>query len=205
MGKILFIWVEGGSDARFFHAVFKPLFERSYRRVEIRAYANLKRDKFEKILQGLQAIDADYLVVADIDRETCVTAKKKYVQSRIRVVPPELIRVVIEEIESWYLAGMDETLAQSLGVALPERTDTITKEDFIALMPESFDSRIDFMMEVLKSFSPAQAEKKNASFRYFVAKHRLELESTAPPEAAGTEFGVPGFQLKKKMADGGSF
>lgn len=199
MGKILFIWVEGGSDARFFHAVFKPLFERRYRRVEIRAYANLKRDKFEKILQGLQAIDADIIVVADIDRETCVTAKKKYVQSRIRVVPPEWIRVVIEEIESWYLAGMDEAVSQSLGIALPDRTDTITKEDFIALMPESFDSRIDFMMEILKDFSPAQAAKKNESFKYFVAKHHFELDTAARPAVENSEPGFAALELKKVL------
>lgn len=195
MRKFLFIWVEGGSDARFFQAVLKPLFEQEYRRVEIRAYANLKRDKFEKILLGLQAIDADIIVVADIDREECVTAKKKYVQSRIRVVPAQCIRVVIQEIESWYLAGMDEELAESLGVALPERTDTLTKEEFIALMPEAFDSRIDFMMEILKKYSVARAVGKNDSFRYFITKHRLGAPAAEDP---GSE--MP----KKKSADAGS-
>ncbi len=182
MAKVLFIWVEGGSDARFFENVIKPFFRQTYRRVEVRTYANLKRDKFEKILQGLRSIDSDFLVITDMDMEKCVTAKKETIMGRIRNLEPERIRVVIEEIESWYLAGLDETAARSLKVRPLERTDTITKEQFIAMMPEAFDSRIDFMMEILKVFSPAVAIRQNASFKYFFSKHHFETASGSRPE-----------------------
>ena len=39
------------------------------------------------------------------------------------------------------------------------------------MMPERFDSRIDFMMEILKLFSPVTAMDKNSSFQYFMTKH----------------------------------
>jgi hypothetical protein len=175
MTKFLFIWVEGGSDARFFDAVFKPLLEKTYRRVEVRTYANLKRVKFEQILLGLQAMDADFIVVADIDQEPCVTSKKQYVRTRIQGIASERIRVVIQEIESWYLAGLNEASARHLGLPVLDRTDAVTKDRFIAMMPDAFDSRIDFMMEILKHFSSATAMQKNDSFRYFVSKHKLEL------------------------------
>ena len=179
MKRILFIWVEGGSDARFFEAVMKPLFERIYKRVEIRTYANLKRVTFARILQGLRAIAADFIVVADIDEEPCVTFKKNYVRSRIRDVDldPDQIRVVIHEIESWYLAGLEAQSSKELGIPLFDRTDAITKEQFIALVPEAFDSRIDFMMEILKAFSPAIAMRKNDSFRYFFTKYHFDAET----------------------------
>ena len=175
MNNLLFIWVEGASDARFFDAVLKPFFLKAYRRVEIRTYANLKRVKFEQILLGLEAMNADFIVVADIDQEPCVTSKKRYVQARIKGIADAQIRVVIQEIESWYLAGLDQTDAEQLGLPALDKTDTITKEHLIALIPEAFDSKIDFMMELLKHFSAATAIQKNASFRYFVMKHNIEI------------------------------
>jgi len=175
MKKLLFIWVEGGSDARFFDIVLKQYFEKIYQRVIVRTYANLKRVKFEQILLGLQAMGADFIVVADIDQERCVTSKKQYVQTRIKGIDADRIRVVIQEIESWYLAGLDETDAGKCGIPVLDRTDTITKEQFIAMMPDQFDSRIDFMMELLKHFSCAEAVHKNNSFRYFIAKHQLRI------------------------------
>jgi len=169
-GGRIFIWVEGVSDARFFTAVMKPFFEKSYTQVEIRTYANLKREKFSRILQAVQAIQADYLVVADIDSEPCVTAKKKCIGQRLTEVDPERIRVVIQEIESWYLAGLDETGFAELGLSPVDRTDAVTKEDFIAVMPREYDSRIDFMMEILKRFSISAAVRKNGSLSYFMSK-----------------------------------
>ncbi len=173
MTGLLFIWVEGGSDARFFEAVLKPLFRQFYRRVEIRAYANLKRVKFQQILQGIEAMEGDYIVVADIDEEPCVTAKKFYVRQRIHSLDDARIRVVIREIESWYLAGLDRQSADNLSLPDLEKTDNVTKEMFAALMPEKFTSRIDFMMEILKLYSLETAMQKNDSIRYFVHKHRL--------------------------------
>ena len=176
MTGILFIWVEGGSDARFFEAVFKPLFRAFYRRVEIRAYANLKRVKFQQILQGIEAMSGDYIVVADIDEEPCVTAKKIFVRKRIPHLDDTRIRVVIREIESWYLAGLNRPSAEQLDLPDMDRTDEITKEMFAALMPEKFTSRIDFMMEILKLYSLETAMQKE--------RLRPVLRHKAPADSA---------------------
>ncbi|HII98687.1 MAG TPA: hypothetical protein HA272_05405 [Methanoregula sp.] len=56
----------------------------------------------------------------------------------------------------------------------------MTKEDFNAVIPLRFDSRIDFMFELLKSFSLETAVKKNASFRFFYNRY-----------LAGKEIGDP--------------
>ncbi|HPL64819.1 MAG: hypothetical protein PHG91_01350 [Syntrophales bacterium] len=166
----IFIWVEGISDARFFSAVLKPFFEKHYSQVEIRTYANLKREKFSRILQALRGIRAEYLVIADIDSEPCVTSKKNCLRQRISDANPEKIRVVVMEIESWYLAGLDEAGFAELGITPFERTDTVTKEDFLSIMPREYESRIDFMMEILKRFSVKSAVRKNNSFSYFFSK-----------------------------------
>jgi hypothetical protein len=175
MRRKLFIWVEGGSDARFFEAVLKPLLEKRYNRVEVRTYATLKKSKVVNLLRGILASDNDYILVADIDEEPCVTAKKQRIQERFRPIDDGRIRVVIREIESWYLAGLDGSASSILGLPDMDTTDAVTKEDFNVLMPERFDSRIDFMMEILKYFSMRIALKKNRSFSYFTFKQRLKV------------------------------
>ena len=79
--------------------------------------------------------------------------------------------VVKKEIESWYLAGLDSAACKQLKLPLSRNTDKITKEKFENLMKKKFDSRRDFMVEVLKYFSIKEAKGKNASFKYFADKH----------------------------------
>ncbi len=175
MGRKLFVWVEGASDARFFERVLLPFLIRHYHRVEVRTYASIKKSKVVNLLRGILASGNDYLLVADIDREPSVTAKKEFLRERFHNIDAEKIRVVIQEIESWYLAGLDADASSQLGLPDFEATDSITKEDFIERIPERFDSRIDFMMEILKVFAPAVAVTKNRSFAYFVSRERLEI------------------------------
>lgn len=186
MRRKLFVWVEGGSDVRFFEAVFKPLLEKRYNRVEVRTYAVLKKSRVVNLLRGIRASDNDYILVADIDQDPCVTAKKQRLLERFRSTDGGRIRVVIQEIESWYLAGLDEASSGLLGLPALERTDHITKEDFNELIPERFDSRIDFMMEILKYFSVRIALKKNRSFAYFIFKQRLKAGALLAREEGTT-------------------
>lgn len=171
----MFVWVEGASDARFFERVLQPLLEKNHRRVEVRTYATIKKSKVVHLLRGIEAAGNDYILVADIDRETCVTAKKAVIKERFHNVDEGKIRVVIQEIESWYLAGIDNRTASVLGIPDFETTDSITKEDFNEWIPENFDSRIDFMIEILKVFAPEIAVRKNRSFAYFISKQALDI------------------------------
>ncbi len=169
-----FIWVEGGSDARFFEGVLKPLIEKQYaRKVIVRTYASMRRDKLSAILRAIIDIGADYLIVTDNDCFPCVTSKKQWVCENIKYAGAGAIRVVVEEIESWYASGLDEAGAQKLDFPVLPSTDKLTKEQFNALVPPRFASRIDFMMEVLKVFSIQAAEQSNRSFRYFISKQGL--------------------------------
>jgi hypothetical protein len=85
------------------------------------------------------------------------------------------------EIESWYYAGLPDESLQKLGLPLLSSTDQLTKEDFNALIPPSFDSRIDFMFEILKSFSFGTAARHNLSFRFFFERYHLEDPAAFPP------------------------
>ena len=177
MKKRLFIMVEGEDDIRFFGRIIKPLLAPSYHSVEIIPYACIKREKVNKFLKSVILMNNDYIFVADIDQERSVRDKKQILYYRFSDIDGRSIVVVIREIESWYLAGISLDAAQELGIAGPPSTDEITKEDFNALIPLQFDSRIDFMFEILKSFSLETAVKKNTSFRFFVTRYLAGKES----------------------------
>ena len=55
------------------------------------------------------------------------------------------------------------------------KTDEITKEKFNDMTPARFDSRIDYMREILKRFSVETGVAKNASFGYFMRKARCDV------------------------------
>ena len=189
MKKRLFIMVEGEDDIRFFGRLIKPLLLPSYHSVEIIPYASIKREKVSRFLKSVVLMKNDYIFVADIDQERSVRDKKQILYYRFSEIDGRSIVVVIKEIESWYLAGIPPEVALELGVPYMSSTDNITKEDFNALIPQHFDSRIDFMFEILKTFSIDVAVNRNDSFGFFVNRYlagKKSLDSLPRPlEAPG--------------------
>ena len=174
MKKRLFILVEGEDDVRFFGRIIKPLFISLYDSVEIIPYACIKRTKIDNFLKSIRLMKNDYIFVADIDTEQSVRDKKQVLYSHFSHIDGGSIIVVIKEIESWYYAGLTMESVQDLEAPNLALTDDLTKEDFNRLIPVKFDSRIDFMFEILKYFSIDTARKKNHSFRFFLERYHLE-------------------------------
>jgi len=172
--KRLFILVEGSDDTRFFEHSIKPLFEAKYDVVQIIAYARMKKEKVKGWLASIEAMKADCIFAADINSDPCVTQKKKTIVSEwgVNVAKARMV-VVIKEIESWYLAGVTDARCKTLKLKLlsVQHTNNITKEKFNSMIPKRFDSRIDFLLELLKRYSVPTAKRKNRSFSYFYDKH----------------------------------
>lgn len=180
MKKRLFILVEGEDDVRFFGRIIKPLFVSRYESVEIIPYASIKRVKVNNFLKSVRQMNNDYIFVADIDSERSVRDKKQILYSHFDNISGHSIVIVIKEIESWYYAGLSAVAARALGVEERLATDEMFKEEFNSLMPRNFDSRIDFMFEILKSFSLETAILKNYSFKFFVERYHLEKSLPDP-------------------------
>ncbi|OPY38705.1 MAG: hypothetical protein A4E35_00489 [Methanoregula sp. PtaU1.Bin051] len=177
MKKRLFILVEGEDDVRFFGRIVKPLFTGRYDSVEIVPYASIKREKVSRFIKSIRLMKNDYIFVSDIDAERSVADKKQILYYRYSDVEGKRIIIVIQEIESWYLAGLSDHAARKLGMDPLMATDEITKEDFNRLIPKRFNSRIDFMFEILKFFSLPDAAAKNRSFSFFAHRYYLGAES----------------------------
>jgi hypothetical protein len=166
--KRLFIFLEGTDDVRFFEHIIRPRFLHAYESVDLITYASTKSVKLDRFIRGINAMHHDYIVVADIDQEPGVAAKKKVIMSRFTGADYQRIMIIIMEIESWYLAGLDKDNAGAVGVHDHETTDFVTKELFNKWIPRAYPSRIAFMIEVLRHFSLTVAKEKNKSFRYFL-------------------------------------
>ncbi|PWB49859.1 MAG: hypothetical protein C3F06_13645 [Candidatus Methanoperedenaceae archaeon] len=168
--KRLFILIEGDDDEKIFQRIIKPIFEKKYDHVMLWKYAQEKDDKIFKFIKSIESMDADYICVADINGSPCVTDRKQRLHKDIKNIEKEKIVVVKKEIESWYLSGLNETSSKKLKVKSFVNTEHITKKQFNDLIPKIFDSRIDFMSEILKFFCMNTAKMKNESFKYFIEK-----------------------------------
>ncbi|RLF69291.1 MAG: hypothetical protein DRN40_06750 [Thermoplasmata archaeon] len=165
----LFIFVEGEDDERFFSTVVVPLVRDRYT-ARIVKWRRMRKEKIENYLRSAEGMGAEYIFVADIDTSKSVREKKRKIKKEVRNIKMDRIAVVVREIESWYLAGLDKDAERELRIPHFERTDELTKEKFDSIMPERFAPRRDFMVEILKRFSVEVAERKNGSFREFMEK-----------------------------------
>ena len=102
--------------------------------------------------------------------------QKQELKHKYKKVDENSIIVVKKEIESWYLAGLDKESSKALRVPYLNSTDDVTKEQFNSMVPEKFDSEIDFMKEILKHFSIETAKQKNESFKHFIKIWLLTLK-----------------------------
>ena len=170
--KRIFLWVEGSDDERFIYAVVKPILEKKYNDVKIVPYAQESKKKINNFLKSIRSMRSDYIFFTDND-SPCVTASKQKSMNKYCQLEEERIQVVVKEIESWYLAGLDEESSKRLGLQFFRITDKINKEKFNNYIPKTFDSRIDFMLEVIKLFIVKVAMDKNGSFRYFINRNHI--------------------------------
>ena len=75
--KLLYFFVEGADDERFFENIIKPEFEKKHYVVKIYKHSQKQNNKIEKFLNGIKAMGSDYIYVTDIDHTSCITSKKK--------------------------------------------------------------------------------------------------------------------------------
>ena len=171
----LCIFIEGDDDKHFFDKIIKPMLRAEYHPVSLWKYAKKKKSEVNKHLDIAKKQDADYIFVSDNDKLLCIAGRKEEIQEEFESIDDKgRIMLVIRKIESWYLAGLDNDTCRRLGFSPFQSTDRVGKGKFKESWRVKFDSRIDFMQEILKFFDIETAKKKNESFRYFVGKYDLQ-------------------------------
>lgn len=174
--------MEGSDDVRFFESVVRPICENNYDFVQCWQYSQKTKARVNSYLNSIRAMQdagaADLIVVADLDESPCVTDRKERLLSSFRSLSARAdgsstrILVVCREIESWYLAGLNISECERIGISTTmENTDAISKEQFLSLIPEKYSSKTAFMEAILQSFDFETACSKNRSFLYFMQKY----------------------------------
>ena len=164
----LYLLVEGDDDERFANRVVIPRLLSSYDCIQPWKYAQQKREKVNGFLRSIKAMGADYFLLADINSHLCFPEKREALLEKFTELDSRQTLIVHREIESWYLAGLPED--NRLGLKVSANTSYIAKEQFDAGIPKVFDSRIDFMIEILKLFDVNTAAARNHSFQYFARR-----------------------------------
>jgi hypothetical protein len=175
----LYVWIEGPDDLEFFTKVIKPAFMRKYEDVQAIQYAKQTKVWVNNYLKSIHAMGADYIFLKDMDGFPCISQRLDNIQHIYPHCVREKTQVVVQEIESWYLAGISEEDCGTLGLEQISETNLLTKEQFNHQIPRKFSSRRDFMSELLKRFSIQTAVNRNSSFRYFVEKYGILPLSSA--------------------------
>lgn len=168
MYKRTWILVEGKDDTRFVNAVLRPILQENRDFVGTWEYAQETPKKIIGFLRAIKSMNAECLLLADINDSPCVSAKKEGLTQNLRqALEPADAVVVVREIESWCMAGLDDDSCREFRIENVSATDEVTKEQFRDLMPSRFhDSLVDFMAELLNVFRVDMARAKNRSFCY---------------------------------------
>lgn len=172
MYKKLHIWVEGDRDRRFFETILLPLFLSRFDDVKVREYSQMPEGIIQASIKNCQKDGNDYIFVADMDshgrndlcatkrlKKLCKAQRKEQILKNHPCISEGKIILTIEEIESWYLAGLDKESCKELGIKYHVSTDEVTKEQFLSLMPDNYNSEIYFRMEILSKFNRSNARE----------------------------------------------
>ena len=167
----LFVYVEGDHDKIFADYILSE-YLRCNKSIELWPikYAEKPRKKINDDIKSKSK--HNYLFLSDLDNKKfpCITARKDDRFRNYAYLDSSRIIIVKEEIESWYLAGVDTSIDKFRNLTIPDNTDGIEKETFDKMMSGLFEFKKDCLVEIAKNFDIELAKNRNTSFRYFLNK-----------------------------------
>jgi hypothetical protein len=175
----LLILVEGLTDSDFFEALInkpeiKSILESKYEFSRVIRYKDAEKswdkEKMADFLRNAKSSGYNYILVSDINDAPCITRKKEVLLDTYKDLDREKIIIVVKEIESWFLAGVGEDVANKYKIDIPHSTEGVTKEDFIDKTKGHSLREIEFRQEILENFCLDAAQERNKSFAYLLRK-----------------------------------
>lgn len=175
MSNKLYIFIEGNDDELFIkEVVIGQLLPET--NITPWKYSQKTKKKIKDFISSIDSMDADYIFITDFDEGDSLENKKNDLLLDFPFIDGDRLVIVKNEIESWYIAGINQETGIEIEckkelrkIKIPDDTEPITKEQFEDLIPCSFkDSKIDFMKEIVKCFDISIATERNDSFKNFV-------------------------------------
>lgn len=128
----LFIFVEGIDDKKFVSEVLANLFyQKSINIIPVTYQVKKNNDINKQIIRCTKSKNCSYAFFSDLDSHTypCITSRKDSRRKEYNALEDSNIFIVCEEVESWYLAGVDNSLEEFKYFKISDSTDNVTKED----------------------------------------------------------------------------
>lgn len=175
----LFVFVEGHDDEMFIKQILLKYFPQNHMALIPIRYQSKPNIKIIKHIKQINlSNNLDYIFLSDLDSHSysniCDRKNKRireFHHEKYDDLDPEKIFIVVEEIESWFIAGIDSSIDQFKHFCMPFNTDSLTKEDFEKLIGEySIEDKITFLIEICKHYNIELASKRNSSLNYFLEK-----------------------------------
>lgn len=169
--KHLYIFLEGEDDKRYFKAIIEPLLKNKYK-IMYYLYSQQKKEKIISFLKSIEKVSNwEYIFIADIDLFEDIKLKKTQLTKSYEILKEEKIVIVIKEIESWYLAGLDLEYKRKNSISFKNNTNDIIKESFDNILKKSKLKRMprsSWMIEIIENYNLEIAIKNNDSLNYFI-------------------------------------
>ncbi|MHA1294014.1 MAG: hypothetical protein ACTSQJ_15285 [Promethearchaeota archaeon] len=168
----LFLLLEGDDDERFFKHILIEKLKKKYTEVKIWKYSKKTHIQRKRFIDTINRVEYwDYLCFRDFDSNKCITNKKDKIIAKFNRIDRKKIFIVREEIESWYLAGVDNNFLRSIGAnnLMDCPSIYITKEKFNRIIPKNMP-RVLFLRKILQNFNLDLALKNNNSLKYLFKK-----------------------------------
>jgi len=171
MSRGLYIFVEGDDDKRFFSYLRDKILNSKYEYIEIPTYAGEKKSRIKSYISSIESMNSKYIFVADKDNFANIEQKKEKI-AEIYKIASSNIEIVVVEIESWYIAGLNDEELKKRKIKLKNNTtEYITKEIFDKFVKD--DIRTSYMMDIIDSYDIEIAKTRNESFKNFYHKYLI--------------------------------
>lgn len=174
--KNLFVFVEGKEDLIFVKNILSNIFLKNSILLIPIPYQKTRNHEIIKHIKTAKSKNQNYVLLSDLDSHTypCITSRKK---SRMDELDGEIagdeIVIIVEELESWCLAGIDTDIDEYYEFEIPETTDNITKEDFNEIISKTSFNKNKLLNYLSRNFDVNLAVKRNKSFKYFLEKYDI--------------------------------
>jgi len=172
----LYIFVEGIWDSKFFNNFLKKVLDNKFDEFECVEFAenrNNERKEIKRIVESNRKFifcpDLDSLFSQAKTNNKILEIAEKYLNLRVEQIQDNSY-MIVQKIESWYLAGFGKTFCNKKNIDYFEDTELVTKGTF-KLISKKLKIDTDRFKENLifnkNNYSIVHAKTRNKSFENF--------------------------------------
>ena len=196
----LYIFVEGKTDIQFFERILNREINKKFDEFKCIAYVENKFNERATIKRIIKNKNNNFIFYPDLDDKfskkkiqdkkkevaknyfnigSPKSKDKKYIKKNKKLKDDKLIKlsdienkmfVIVQMIESWYLAGFDKNFCNNKNIDFIQETEDITKGTFSKIAKTLNKDKIEFKEMLLansENFSITEACNRNNSFDKF--------------------------------------